>query len=116
MSNTKQYHSRILINGLAATLITGQGVNSINDCDRVADRLADNSPIVFQTNDEHNRAQIWSFIAHNTPSTPPLHNDRAYKIVNFETGTVLDVAGTVAKPGMHTTNIHLHPLTSCRLS
>lgn len=116
MSNTYQYDSRILINNLAATLVTGQGVDSIQYCDRVADRHVDNSPIAFQTNDEHNEAQIWSFIPHNTPSTPPLQNNRAYKIVNSQTGTVLDVAGTVRKPGMHTLSIHLQPLTSCRLS
>jgi hypothetical protein len=93
-----------LFNDLAVTLVNGQEVYKIEDCDRVVDLYADGPPIALQPVEENNRAQIWSFLEANSPVTPALKNDRAYKIVNSHTGTVLDVANTVGNPGTHTLN------------
>jgi len=119
MSNTYPYDSRILFNNnLAVTLVSGHTrVHNIKDCDRVVDIHADGSPIALQPVVGTNRAQIWSFLV-DLAVTPALQNDRAYKVVNSHTGTVLDVADTIGKPGTHTFNIvfiHLQPLTSCRV-
>jgi hypothetical protein len=124
ISNADEYDSRILFNDLAVTLVTGKEVYNIQDRDRVLDLHADGPPIALQPVEDDNRAQkyraqLWSFLAATLLVTPALQNGRAYKIVNSQTGTVLDVADTVGKPGTHTLNIvsiHLQPLTSFRLS
>lgn len=120
MSNTYQYNSRILFNNnLAVTLVSGHNrMHNIKDCDRVVDIHADGSPIALQPVVGTDRAQIWSFLA-DLAETPTLQIDRAYKVVNSHTGTVLDVADTIGNPGTHTLNIvfiHLKPLTSCHSS
>jgi len=91
---------RIQFNELVVTLVTGQGVYNIQDRDRVLDLHADGPPIallpVVEPNDP---AQIWSFqVAATTPVTSVLNNGQAYKIVNYQTGTVLDVADTSGNP------------------
>lgn len=104
---------------MAVTLVSGHtSVHNIKDCGRVVDIHADGSPIALQPVVGTNCAQIWSFLA-DLAATPALQNDRGYKVVNSHTGTVLDVANTVGKPGTYTLNIafiYLQPLTSCRLS
>jgi len=93
---TERY--RIRFNDLAVTLVTGQEVYNIQDRDRVLDLHADGPPIALQPVVDDNHAQIWSFLAATEPVTPALHNGGAYKIVNSQTGTVLDVADTVGNP------------------
>ncbi|KAF8804974.1 hypothetical protein BYT27DRAFT_7213532 [Phlegmacium glaucopus] len=84
---------------LAVALVTGQELHNIQDRDRVLDIHADGPPVALQARDNANRAQIWSFLT--APVAPPLQNvaqtlqNGAYKIVNSQTGTVLDVADTV---------------------
>ena len=76
--------------------------------DRVFDIYADRTPIILQVADGDTAR--WSFIP--DPPAVTLLGNGAYKIVNFQTGTVLDVANTVNRPGTHTLNIVYSPATA----
>ena len=90
ISNADEYDSRILFNGLAVTLVTGQEVYNIQDRDRVLDLHADGPPIALQRVEDGNRAQLWSFLVATSPVTQALRNG-SYQIVNSQTGLVLDL-------------------------
>ena len=113
-------NSRISFNNLNVTLVTGQGVHNIQDRDRILDVFANGPPIALRTPAANDPAQMWSFFD-GLPVTHALRleDGNAYKIVNFQTGTVLGVADTAGKPGTYTLNAfstHLQPLTSFRVS
>lgn len=121
--NVDEYDCRILrqSDGQAVTLITGggpgEGIHNIAEADHVLDLHADGPPIATQIVEINNqapkyRAQLWSFI----PVVQLPVEDGSYRIVNSQTGLVLDLSGNNANdPGTYTLNffsMHLQSLTS----
>jgi len=114
ISNVDEYDSRIKFGPLAVALVTGIGVEGVDqNNDVVHDLQADGPPIVLRAVANAPAASIWSF---RPVAKLPLA-DGTYQIVNNRTGTVLGVAANAA--GTYTLDIvsvHLQVLTSSCLS